>query len=135
MNNNDLTIDYASKSIRFSNLMIDKLFFWILYIVHVFLFENQIKMIVGEGLAVKNIAYFLLLYFLYYLVFESLFGRTPGHFFFNRNKSRRGNERNPNFKTMFIRNLCRLIPFDPFSFAVGDSGWHDSISKTLVINT
>lgn len=33
------------------------------------------------------------------------------------------------------RNFSRLIPFDAFSF-IGDSsyGWHDSISKTYVVD-
>lgn len=35
------------------------------------------------------------------------------------------------------RSFCRLIPFEPFSFLFGDNttGWHDSLSKTRVINT
>lgn len=40
----------------------------------------------------------------------------------------------PNFAKILIRTLCRLIPFDIFSF-LGKSGifWHDSISKTYVV--
>jgi len=33
----------------------------------------------------------------------------------------------------FNRNICRLIPFDGLSF-FGNLGWHDSISKTRVVN-
>jgi uncharacterized RDD family membrane protein YckC len=31
-----------------------------------------------------------------------------------------------------IRSLCRLIPFDALSF-LGNRGWHDSISRTIVV--
>jgi hypothetical protein len=62
MYNNELQVDYASKSTRFYNLIIDQFFFWIIYILHVFLLEDWIKMIVGEGSALKNIAYFYISY-------------------------------------------------------------------------
>ena len=40
----------------------------------------------------------------------------------------------PDFKTILIRTLCRLIPFDAFSF-LGNvpRGWHDSLSQTYVV--
>jgi len=133
MNNNELKIDYASKNTRFYNFIIDKFFIWVFFIIHVLLFEEWIKIIVGEGSAIKNIIYFLFIYFLYYLIFESLFGRTPAKFL-TGTKVIDENENRPNFKTILIRNLSRLIPFDSFSFLMSDTGWHDSISKTSVIN-
>jgi hypothetical protein len=40
----------------------------------------------------------------------------------------------PPFGTMVLRSLCRLIPFEPFSFLGSDArGWHDSITKTRVV--
>lgn len=36
-------------------------------------------------------------------------------------------------KKFFTRNICRLIPFDPLSF-LGEHGWHDKFSKTLVVD-
>lgn len=133
MNNNELKIDYASKNTRFYNFIIDKFFIWVFFIIHVLLFEEWIKIIVGEGSAIKNIIYFLFIYFLYYLIFESLFGRTPAKFL-TGTKVIDENENRPNLKTILIRNLSRLIPFDSFSFLMSDTGWHDSISKTSVIN-
>jgi len=33
------------------------------------------------------------------------------------------------------RTLCRLIPFDALSFLFNDSvGWHDTLSKTRIVN-
>ncbi len=38
-------------------------------------------------------------------------------------------------KHALSRTLCRLIPFDGISFlGVDGKGWHDSISKTYVVN-
>jgi uncharacterized RDD family membrane protein YckC len=41
----------------------------------------------------------------------------------------------PTFESILIRTFCRLIPFDGLSF-LGKSGriWHDSLSKTYVVN-
>jgi uncharacterized RDD family membrane protein YckC len=41
----------------------------------------------------------------------------------------------PALKAVLIRSLCRLIPFEAFSFFREDSrGWHDTISDTYVVN-
>lgn len=40
----------------------------------------------------------------------------------------------PSFSTTWVRSLCRIIPFDSLSFLFGDKGgWHDTISKTGVV--
>lgn len=36
------------------------------------------------------------------------------------------------FKHAFLRSLCRLIPFEPFS-ALGYMPWHDKLTKTAVV--
>ena len=44
------------------------------------------------------------------------------------------NGEKPGTQEILIRSLCRLIPFDAFSFlGAPDKGWHDSISKTYVV--
>lgn len=35
---------------------------------------------------------------------------------------------------IFYRSLCRLIPFNAFSF-LGTNGWHDTLSETRVIDS
>lgn len=41
----------------------------------------------------------------------------------------------PDFKEALLRSLCRLIPFDAFSFLGSDGrGWHDSITNTYVVD-
>lgn len=69
----------------------------------------------------------------YYLVLESIFGRTMGKIItgsivVNENGIK------PNFGIIFKRTLCRLIPFDAFSFlSKSERIWHDSLSKTYVV--
>jgi uncharacterized RDD family membrane protein YckC len=67
----------------------------------------------------------------YYLVFEGLWGRTPGKWVCGTRVVDEDG-RKPAFGTVVKRTLCRFIPFEPFSF-LGERGWHDSISKTRVI--
>lgn len=92
--------------------------------------------------AISLIAYFTemnyyvlfpICFFLYYFIFELIFQSTPGKwitgtvvidYFGNR----------PSFFSFLIRTLCRLIPFEPFSFlSENGQGWHDFFSKTYVI--
>jgi len=71
---------------------------------------------------------------LYYTVLEYFFkGKTLGKLITKTRAVTLENER-LDFQTAFIRSLCRVIPFEAFSFIGEDSnGWHDSISKTKVI--
>ena len=71
---------------------------------------------------------------LYYTVMEYFFkGKTLGKFITKTRAVTLENER-LDFQTTFIRSLCRVIPFETFSFIGEESnGWHDSISKTKVI--
>jgi hypothetical protein len=39
----------------------------------------------------------------------------------------------PNMKSIIIRTLSRLIPFEPFSFLTAERGWHDTLSVTYVV--
>ncbi len=131
--NNEVFIDYASKNTRFLNHLIDTISLWLLYILIVILFEPWIKSTTGVFSAMNNIFCFILFYFLYNFIFELVFGQTIGKFL-TGTKVIDYNGKKPNFKTLLIRNLCRLIPFDAFSFLVANRGWHDSISKTEVIH-
>jgi uncharacterized RDD family membrane protein YckC len=99
----------------------------------VLMIGEQLQTFLGKDF-LNNFLYFLLEYFLYYFIFELLFSRTPGKFL-TGTKVIDENEKKPSLKTLLIRNACRLIPFDGFSFLVVQRGWHDSISKTDVIST
>lgn len=70
-----------------------------------------------------------------YMISESLLkGKTVGKYL---TKSRVLTDEGmvPDALTIIKRSLCRLIPFDALSFLGSDAyGWHDSISKTIVID-
>lgn len=68
---------------------------------------------------------------IYYPISEILFGSSPGKFL---TESRVVNSKaeSPNSSTIFLRTLCRNIPFDAFSF-FSKRGWHDSLSETYVV--
>jgi len=72
-------------------------------------------------------------YFLYTLLMEYFTkGKTIGKYITgSRVFSTDGTD--PSFNQYLIRNIARLVPFEPFSFFTED-GWHDRWSDTRVIN-
>lgn len=71
----------------------------------------------------------------YYGLFESLCMRTAGKYVTNTKVVNRDGT-TPDNGTILIRTLCRLIPFEFLSFILRKPaiGWHDSFSKTLVVD-
>ena len=81
--------------------------------------------------------YHIVLFFLYFFVCEVFLFRTIGKILF---KLRICGFSSISLKTRLfqstLRNLSRLIPFEPFSIFLDEEKimWHDSISKTKVID-
>jgi uncharacterized RDD family membrane protein YckC len=121
----------ADKGIRFANHLIDNIGIALLLMLHAFVLDGMLHLVPENGSPFLGL-YFLLLYFGYHFIFEYYFGKTPGKFITNTMVVDIDNNK-PSVKRLLMRNLCRLIPFDAFSFLLGD-GWHDSISSTKVIN-
>jgi uncharacterized RDD family membrane protein YckC len=69
----------------------------------------------------------------YYVIFESITGRTCGKYI-TKTKVICTDNTNITVKQAIIRTICRYIPFDGLSFILSKGGWHDRISKTIVIN-
>jgi uncharacterized RDD family membrane protein YckC len=70
----------------------------------------------------------------YYNVFEIFTSRTIGKFITQTIVVDENGEK-PNHESILVRSLCRLIPFEMLSFlGMPARGWHDSISKTYVVN-
>jgi uncharacterized RDD family membrane protein YckC len=74
----------------------------------------------------------LLISFLYFFAFETLTGRTLGKYLTGTCVVDPLGRR-PSRKTIALRSLCRLIPFEVLSFLASDVGWHDSLSGTRVV--
>ncbi len=76
----------------------------------------------------------LILMFAYFILFETVWGKSPAKFI-TRTKVVNEDGSKPTASTIALRTLCRLIPFDFVSFfSSNPRGWHDKLSKTIVIN-
>ena len=68
----------------------------------------------------------------YYNLFEAWFGKSPAKFITRtRVLTLRGEK--PGWLDIMGRSLCRIIPFDAFSFLFG-ADWHDRFSRTIVVS-
>lgn len=126
-------IEPASKGLRFGTYVVDFIGFY----AFAFLAGFVLTVVLGDGAlaffqAVPELLLGVIFVSVYYIVFESLWGRTPGKFLF-RTIVVNEDGGTPTLRHVLIRTLCRFIPFEPFSVLFGERGWHDSISKTYVV--
>ena len=128
----------ATKGKRFGNFVMDLIFRYVL----LFIIGIIAAIIDPEGVAawaenvtkLEDIMYGLVVLVVYFIVTESLFQRTVGKLI-TGTKVVMADGSKPGFGTIVLRTLCRLIPFEMFSFVGEDSyGWHDSLSKTYVVD-
>jgi hypothetical protein len=118
----------VSKKSRLVNFIIDKSLIVALTFGHLRITGNGFILDDFEFFR-KNITWWISLNgFLYYLVLEILFRQTIGKLHNNSYVQ----SSNGSISSIVIRSLCRMIPFDVFSF-LGSTGWHDSLSKTSVV--
>jgi uncharacterized RDD family membrane protein YckC len=70
----------------------------------------------------------------YYIPMEYFFGKTVGKII-TKSKVVSSDGSRISFRTSVIRNLCRLIPFEFASLALGydAKAWHDTLSNTCVV--
>lgn len=132
---------YASKEKRFVNMIIDFAGYYI--------FSILIGMAVGfiALLGIEGpIDYFsninrveeyilnLIIGLTYYFLMEIFFQKSLGKFITKTIVVLKDGSK-PSSGDIFIRSLCRYIPFEAFSF-LGDQGrgWHDSLSETYVVD-
>jgi uncharacterized RDD family membrane protein YckC len=73
--------------------------------------------------------------FVYYFLFETFSdGRTFGKLITNT-KVLTWDGARPSAGTIAKRSLCRMIPFEAFSFLTSEPlGWHDKFSDTVVVD-
>lgn len=108
----------ATKTKRFLNYFVD-----IIIISFIsFLFGFNLN---GQNLTV------VIVFLSYYLLMEGVFSTTIGKLLTN---TKVVDIDGTSVVEVFVRTMCRIIPFEPLSFLFGKNGWHDSISKTTVID-
>ncbi|MEO5787460.1 RDD family protein [Gelidibacter sp.] len=132
----------ASKNKRFLNYLIDIITQYVIMFVLGFasvyigdyLGYYEMGQFFTELSTIEDLTISYLLLLLYYFTFESLTFRSLGKYATNTKVIMQNGEE-PTPKDILIRTLCRLIPFDGLSFlGVKGKGWHDSFSKTYVVD-
>ncbi|WP_452220175.1 RDD family protein [Lacinutrix salivirga] len=134
---------YASKGQRFANLAVDYalrlgLGFLIglligLYIEYTGDVELYNTYFEGNSTLTEYV-FGIIIILIYYVTFETIFSKSVGKFITKTVVIMEDGSK-PNFADIFIRSLCRIIPFNAFSFLGAEGrGWHDSISNTYVVD-
>lgn len=128
-------LDLADTGKRLINYIIDRVITQVLAI-----FGSAFLMVGGESADLGTAGFFenyftvLLFLFGYYTVMEAVFnGKTIGKLI-TRTRAVREDGSQLGWDKAALRTLCRMIPFEPFSFLAGSRGWHDSLSNTFVVN-
>ena len=133
-------LEPASQGKRFLNFLLDIIFYFIFTIIFTIIFAFIVG-IFGYASTIENYndtfstIFALIIMIMYYLLFETIYGKSIAKFITKTKVVNRDGSK-PKFLTILWRTLARFIPFDSFSFCTGNKpiGWHDSISKTLVID-
>lgn len=134
----------ASTGKRFANFVIDR----VVAVIVTFLFGGALGLwavFVANDPELESLSWLYIpgvewvleiaIYLAYLMTFEAFFGVTIGKLITGTRVVKFNEHQKPGFGTILIRNLCRLIPFEPFSFFGGTPrGWHDTISKTRVVD-
>lgn len=126
----------ASQGARFANLILDYIFYYLFAVAFGFLLG------VSGFYDLLGIDYWnetflgLIIMLIFYILFESIWQKTPAKFITRTRVVSQRNGTSPSFGAIIIRTLSRFIPFEPFSFfgSKNPIGWHDRLSKTIVIS-
>ncbi len=124
---------FAGREKRFINLIIDTIMYYLIATL-IMLIIN----VLGEDMKENTFYTYLIMYgshFTYYSLLEHFArGKTVGKFITKTRVLTKTREL-PSLHTTMLRSFCRFIPFEAFSnLGKPPRGWHDSFSKTYVIN-
>lgn len=133
---------YASKSKRFVNFIIDYIGQLIIggaigitmAIVSEITGDYEYVAWIDTMGTLGEYALGIVILIVYYMVFETITGRTLGKYITNTKVLTEDGQK-PEADKILYRTLSRMIPFEAFSF-LGDEGrgWHDSLAKTVVVD-
>ena len=125
--------DYVSSSgICFTNFLIDFVIFVLLVLTASLALDSVFVTTNNDLLQAIGYGMILLIFLAYYGLSEYFFQKTAGKYVTKTIVvTESGNK--PDGKTILIRTLCRLIPFDRLSYLIVKRGFHDRFSNTSVI--
>lgn len=135
---------YATKGVRFGNLVVDYIIRLLLslavgIVIGLFAYlagnlDGTVAQMESSGRLFDLITGTIIL-IIYYTFLESLFGVSIGKLVTGTCVVMEDGSK-PTFNTIMIRSLCRLIPFNALAGALSEDGlfWHDTLSKTRVVN-
>jgi uncharacterized RDD family membrane protein YckC len=118
----------VSRWLRLANSILDGIVIDIVFIPIGYLFPFSIT---RTGI-LPIILFTFLLFWAYYFILESRNGKTVGKMITGTKVVTVTGEQ-PDRRTIAIRTLCRIIPFEFLSYLFSRNGWHDTLSKTVVI--
>ncbi len=133
---------YASQGQRFGNYIFDLIIRLILLFAveeTLVLIFNQFEIYAVEDFLyntnkLEDYLYGIIFTLIYYIPQEILLSRSIGKYITGTIVVLEDGTK-PDAATILKRSLCRLIPFNEFSFLGGYArGWHDSLSYTYVVN-
>lgn len=116
----------VGRTLRFVNFLLDTTIYFTIILSFLMIFNGVVN---KED--VKWIS--ILLYFLYYFIFELVAGQTLGKMITKTKLISLTENKNYLFIQIFGRTLMRFIPLDMFSYLFYKRGLHDWISKTAII--
>jgi uncharacterized RDD family membrane protein YckC len=132
----------AGKWRRFFTFVVD----YIVRFVLIFLFAIPFGIFGGEAALqrmekisrIEDVVLGMLSLLAYYLIFESLWARTPGKWILGTRVVDESG-RKPGFRQVLGRTFTRIVPFEALSLLFADDadarGWHDSWPRTRVVLT
>lgn len=117
---------------RALNFFIDTL---IIFVLAFFSFRAWNWQVMYWGYRPYNFGWFFFgILFLYYTLFEGLFGRTPGKWFtYSKVVTESGNK--PPFGQVMIRSFVRITVIDLFFIPILGRPLHDYLSRTKVVES
>lgn len=116
---------------RFVNYIVDSIGYYLVLIVVSFFMFFLTDLFGGVSESIGVFLFFASWIF-YYWGLEYWFGKTLGKLL-TRTRVVREDGGKPTASQIFVRTLCRLVPFEPFSFLASHKGWHDRWSGTKVV--
>lgn len=128
----ELALTPVSKGIRFANLLLDNIGYYIIYYLVYAMWREPVEPAIWLDRLWQDTLMSFAIYFAYYVVFESaLKGRTPGKLI-TGTVAVKTDGSTLTFNDVVKRSLTRLIPIEPLSIFWGEL-WHDKFANSTVI--